>query len=64
MSSEPLRGKINDRSGSQLWNRVSNFGRSTLDSLGLRAGREQCWSSQDSVDLQRSSTLAVDTIPL
>lgn len=34
------------------------------DSLGLRAGREQCWSSQDTVDRHKSSTLAVDTIAL
>lgn len=35
-----------------------------LDSLGLRAGREQCWSSQDRVDWHRSAALAVDTMPL
>lgn len=35
-----------------------------LDSLGLNVGSEQYWSSQDRVDLQSSSILAVDTIPL
>lgn len=35
-----------------------------MDSLGLRTGRAQCWSNQDRVDRHRSSTLAVETIPL
>lgn len=33
-------------------------------SLGLRMGREQCWSSQDSAVRCSSSRLLVDTIPL
>lgn len=33
-------------------------------SLGLRMGREQCWSSQDSAVRCSSSRLLVDTMPL
>ena len=34
------------------------------DSLGLREGREQCWSSQDRVVRHSSSMVAVDTTAL
>lgn len=46
------------------WDKVSVEELVGLDSLGLNVGSEQCWSSQERVDLQSSSILAVDTIPL
>lgn len=36
----------------------------TAHSLGLRTGKEQCWSSQERAVRWNSSKLLVDTIPL
>lgn len=44
--------------------RYSRHPRAAPHSLGLRTGREQCWSSQDSTVRCSSSRLLVDTIPL
>lgn len=43
---------------------TTGFDQHESDSLGLRAGREQCWSSQDMVVRHSSAALAVDTMPL
>lgn len=38
--------------------------RSVLSTIGRRTGREQCWSTQDNVDLHKSSKLVLVTIVL